>query len=95
MNTLSDRRQIARISFIHSILSGQISSPSLLLELRLKIPNRITRGTANSLLYTNDLKDPINVMCKSYNEIFHLVDFNQSVDTVKNNLKSYFKRTLN
>lgn len=53
MNTLNDRRSIAQICFIHSVLLGNISSPQILYELKLKVPNRITRNSVNSLLHTN------------------------------------------
>lgn len=83
MNTLEDRRNISRICFVHSLLTGSITSPHLLHELKLKIPKRITRNTANNLLFTNDLKDPMNIMCKNYNDLTKIIDFNQSTDTVK------------
>lgn len=94
MNSLNDRRKIARICFVHSLLTNSISSPPLLSELKLKIPGRITRHSANNLLYTNDLKDPINIMCKNYNEFSTVIDFNQNTDIVKKNLKTYFKRIV-
>lgn len=47
---------------------GNISSSTLLKELSIRIPQRITRNTGNSLLYINNLNDPLNVMCKYYNE---------------------------
>lgn len=94
MNSLYDRRIIARVSFIHSLLIGSISSPTLLTELSLRIPLRITRNTGNSLLYINNFNNPLNTMCKYYNEFSYIIDFNQSNEIVKTTLKNHFKRTV-
>lgn len=94
MNTLNDRRSIARISFIHSVFNSKISSPTILSDIKIKVPNRQTRANRNFSLFVNSLNDPLNLMCKLYNEFSYMLDLDQSVDNVKNNLKKHFKNII-
>lgn len=88
MISLEDRRTISQLSFIHSVLIANISSPSVLNRIHFNIPQRRTRNMI--LLKTTFQNDPINIMIRKYNEYVNLLDFNQSKMTVKSNLKSYF-----
>lgn len=100
MNTLEDRRKIASIIFVFSILMGIIQSPSLLRKLNIRIPvvaTRILRTSTmndrNTDLLITDLNsnDPFTLMMNLFNDHFIYLDFNQGVNSIRNILKNHFK----
>lgn len=103
MNTLEDRRLIYQIIFILSLIHAKISSPSLLNELRFRIPQRYTR---NYLLLDEDINlnnSPFSLIKRNFNDIFSrrnekgdfIFDFNQSIDSTKRKMKQYFEKHVN
>ena len=103
MNTLEDRRKINQILFIMSLINGKIKSSKLLGELNIKVRNNEykirtrqrnneNRNRNHYLLNENvkDTENPFIVMKREFNECYHLIDFNQSLDLIKKNLKNYF-----
>ena len=93
MNSLEDRRTIARIIFVFSIMMDYIHSPVLLRKLNFKIPNRIVRTITllNVDLLSND---PFHSMKTIFNKFYRFFDFNQSINTIRINLKNYFKSNI-
>lgn len=103
MNTLEDRRKIYQIVFIFSLLTDKVSSPNLLSNINIRIPQRATR---NYLLLSDDKNkydNPFSLMKKLFNAIFSTknkknefdFDLNQNVKTIKSKLKIYFELNVN
>ena len=96
MNTLEDRRKINQIIFIVSLIFGKISSPSLLNELNIRIPQRITRDNMNHFFSELNLnkENPICIMKRIYNEHVEFIDFNMSIESIKRKLKNHFSENV-
>ena len=92
MNTLEERRKISQIMFIVSLIYDKISSPPLLGELNIRVPIRSIRNNKQLLLSENNLneKNPFHIMKKLFNSKFDLIDFDQSIEVIKKNLKESF-----
>ena len=86
MNTLEERREIAQVSFIQSLLNGAISAPQLLCRINWNIPQTRNFRVFNTTFFA----DPINVMIKKYNIHAVKFDFNQKTDSIRENLKNYY-----
>lgn len=91
LETLSNRRQISSISFIHDILSGKFSCSDLLRLLNFNVPSRCLRF--NSLLLvpfhsTNyGQNEPITRSILFFNEFSSNFNFHLSRDSFLNNIK--------
>lgn len=100
MNTLEDRRKIYQIAFIFSLINGIISSPSLLANLNINVPQRTTRNYTLLKCKFNKYESPFTLMKKQFNETFlikndrdeFIFDFNQSIQGLKQKLKNYFEK---
>jgi Uma2 family endonuclease len=93
MNTLYDRRVIAQICFIFQLIKGKIISPPLLNKIDYRIYQRNFRNQEILVIDYNN-NDPYNVMRQKFNEYLNVNDMNQSLFTLKNNLKQLFKSQL-
>lgn len=99
MNTLEDRRRIYQIIFIFALLKGYVSSPNLLLNVNIRMPQRTARNFLAHGDDTNNYMSPFILMKVQFNSIFALrnsenefiFDFNQSIDVIRKNLKQYLK----
>lgn len=92
MNTLEERREIAQVAFIQSILNGAISSPFLLSKINWIVPQRLTRNS--KLFKTTFLNDPMNIMIKNYNVFADKFEFNQKAESVRQSLKKYYLQMI-
>lgn len=94
MNTLNDRRSIAKICFIFQLIKGQILSPKLLNLIDFRVRQVNTRNVEILNINFND-NDPYNVMREKFNEFSNVIDLSLGTDTLKNHLKEHFKSILN
>lgn len=85
---LETRRQIASIMLCFDLMTGKTDCPELLSQLNFHCPMRIFRNNEffrTSRHATNYAQSSsFNIMCKNFNDISHLFDFNLSRDVFKN-----------
>ena len=91
METLQQRRHSARAIFVAKLLLGCIDSPQLLGQINLNVPALSLRSREFlriSFRRTDYGKnEPIQAMCKEFNEVYHVFKFTRSVVDFKNRLK--------
>lgn len=100
MNTLEDRRLIYHTIFIISLIHGKISSPLLLNELKIRVPQRFTRNYLLLDEAINVNNSPFATVKRNFNEIFaiktdegtFIFDLNKSIDAIKRKFKQYFEQ---
>lgn len=92
LDTLKMRRVIAKVMFVFDILSGRVSSPSLLAEIGFRVPSYSTRRHEFLQIDYHRTNygafEPINAALHSFNEIADLFDFNMSRSRFLAQLKS-------
>lgn len=95
IQTLKERREIARVSFVNDIVSQRIDSTEILSKLNFYAPSRQLRN--RNLFLTNHHRTnyakngPLNQMMAIYNQHCETIDFTMS----RQNLKTYFKSIRN
>lgn len=91
IETLSDRREYARLMFVNNIVSHRIDSPELLSKLNFYAPLRHLRNRGIFLINyhrTNYTKfGPLNQMMATYNKYYDSIDFTWS----KTKLRQYLR----
>jgi len=83
LDTLVNRRRMLCSLFIFKLLTGEIDCPFLLGKVPIAVPSRCTR-CSNALILSRcrsnyEAFDPFRVLCKIYNECFHVLDYSMSV----------------
>lgn len=87
---LDQRRFNSRVFFMYDLLNGFIDAPNLLSLVKLIVPNYrfrrndFLRTTFHRTLYGEN--EPFNVICRSFNEIAYLFDFNVSRYNFRNSI---------
>lgn len=98
LELLSNRRQIACISFIQDILTNRIDCPDLLSSLFIHIPTRNLRSNPFLLVpfHTTNYgcNEPITRSMLLYNKYFNLIDFHLPRDLIIKTIKMYFYREI-
>ena len=85
--TLKSRRILLNISFLHKLISGEVSSTFLLGRIEFNVPLRSLRSfypiriCSFSSHYLNF--QPFLQICKDYNDFYSLVDFSVSIFLIK------------
>lgn len=91
--TLHSRRKMLNISFLLNLINGNLSSEYLISRIHINIPHRQSRFFQFLIVkyyrtnYANS--DPFRRLCIEFNQFFHIIDFNKSIDVVKRDLILY------
>lgn len=97
IETLKNRRQVAQAMFVVKILRNDIDSPSLLARMNIYAPERLLRRRnflqfePRNTLYGQH--DPVRFMSATFDEVFHLFDFNVPVSTLQRRFTDHFRNT--
>lgn len=92
--SLKSRRTMLNVSFLLSIIRGDIHSQFLLSKIYLNTPSRCTRS-GFKLLHINYYRsnymnnDPFRRLCVQFNNLYHLIDLSENKTTLKRNLILY------
>ena len=99
LESLSNRRQIASIAFIHDILTSRIDCPNLLNLLCINTPviNLRNRTFLSVPFHPTNYgrNEPITNSIVLYNKAFHLIDFHLSRDSCLKAVKMFFYNNVN
>lgn len=93
LHSLADRRRYALAVFVFDLLSGRIDSAALPARIKLNVPSRSLRHS--DIVHidfhrTNYGKfEPINYMCRTFNEFSVLFDFHMSRDCFRASLARF------
>ena len=97
---LSERRKNSSLLFMFDILSGRVDSSYILSQLNFRVPARQLRNSHNSFLRIRNGRtnyssfDPISTMSTFFNEIYYIVDFNQSQSSFRYNIRRIWQHNL-
>lgn len=96
METLTNRRIIAKAAFVGKLLLNVIDSPTLLRQININIPPRVLRNNDFLRLefHRTDYgqNEPIRAMCIVFNSVVSVFDFCVSVDSFIRRLRRMFIR---
>ena len=103
MITLEERRKIAQVALIHSIMRGEMSSKHITESINIRIPHHRTRNNEFLSLpnrSTNYAKfEPINHMLITYNDFYRSeirnVDYYKSINPICDTFLIDFNESTN
>ncbi|KAL9917892.1 uncharacterized protein ACN427_000469 [Glossina fuscipes fuscipes] len=85
--SLEKRRFVLGVSFLIKVINGAIDSPSLLGEVSFNVPNRFSRHfilvKLNQCKFNYELFNPLRVVCKNLNDVYHLFSLSDSLKSIK------------
>lgn len=90
LSSLSKRREVAGVIFVHDIIAGEVDSPNLLSLININSRPRATRG--QNFIYLDHHRtnygsfEPVSAMSKNYNAFSSLLDFHCDRFTLKSRL---------
>lgn len=96
LHTLSSRRQMLNVCFVHRILIGDVDCPSLLSKLHMNVPVRFTRQPAFLSIkrynqnYLNNFA--FIVAQVDYNHLCEFIDFDRPLSTIKHNVLTFLNK---
>lgn len=94
LNSLLQRRNISCAIFTHDVISGRINCSPLLSKLNFSVPNRSLRHyhLLNLAFHRTNygMHEPINDMCRTFNEFYSLYDFGVSRDNFRKSIICHY-----
>lgn len=91
--TLKSRRTMLSISFLLSLLRGDIDSNFLLSRIQINIPSRPTRNykflNINYSRFNYANNDPFRRLCDQFNGVYHIIDLSENKESLKRKIILY------